>query len=104
MITQATNEYIENFLQDFKAEGLSEQEQTQMLDLVRDRLQDVSVAVLLSMLNEKDRVRFAEAIEKDPVPENEISEIAAGVPGLQPALEIALSREYEAIKKAYRAK
>lgn len=101
MINDTQQVYIENFLQDFKAEGLSESQQAEMLELVQGRLQDVSVATLLSMLGVEGRARFAAAIEKDPVNENEISELAAGVPGFQPALEIALAREYEVLKQVY---
>jgi len=104
MLTKETGEYIEIFLADFKALELPEEQQGEMLELVRERLQDVVVSTLLSMLSDEGRQRFSAAIEKNPVNENEISAITAEVLGLQPALEISLAREYEAIKKAYLSK
>lgn len=104
MMQELEHKYIENFLKDFKAQNLSEQEQSTMMELVSDRLHDTAVSVLIGMLDEEGRERFASALEKKPVQENEISEIAAGVPGLQPALELALAAEYEEIKRLYSQK
>jgi uncharacterized protein (DUF1778 family) len=95
-------QYAGRVIKDLGAEGLSEDEQAKILDLVLERLNKVVAVTTLKLLDQGQKARFAAALENPQARDGAMAELAAEVPHLAEILEEALSDEYEVMKQAMR--
>ncbi len=76
-------------------------EQKEILEKVEKRLEDVMLRVLVENLSEEETKRAREILARGIDIEDEIAEIAAGVPSLAEKVERAVAEEIERIGKVF---
>ena len=92
-----SKEYEQKIIEDFNLANASESEKQEILSLVSERFDKVVTFTMVRLLNDDQKKRFSDLMEKENN-EEEISSLASEVNGLDVAIEQALLVEYEDIR------